>query len=235
MKNDKNKIAVFAYNFPHKKTYDFIMRLLADNFSIDIIFAANRVELNIPPSTIRTSIRHQSLVHPRDVASNLNIPYIECAHDSPEIMKVIQESEIKIGIISGSRILKKEIISCFELGIINFHPGLLPEIRGLDALLWSIEKDIPAGVSSHIIDHKVDAGLLIEKRKIPIYNDDTIFDLSERLYETQLEMLKPAILKTINKENEPLLLSTSYNKKMSSELEKKVLEKVPDYIRKYSK
>ena len=48
-------------------------------------------------------------------------------------------------------------------GIINFHPGLIPEARGLDTPQWCIYDGIPLGVTSHFIDSKVDAGRIIER------------------------------------------------------------------------
>ena len=74
--------------------------------------------------------------------------------------------------IAGARILKRPVIDRFSIGIINFHPGLIPEARGLDALLWSIRGDLPLGVTSHLIDERVDAsseaarqqGLVIAER-----------------------------------------------------------------------
>ena len=53
-----------------------------------------------------------------------------------------------------------------KYGILNFHPGLLPDIRGLDSVLWSIEKNYPIGVTAHLINNKIDAGKLVCQKKL---------------------------------------------------------------------
>ena len=101
----------------------------------------------------------------------------------------------------------------------------------MDALFWSIRKDVPLGVTSHLIDHRVDAGRLLERREIPLFTDDTIFDLSERLYETQIDMLVTAIERARMGEWEEINYeSTEYNRKMPAEREAEIVELLPAYL-----
>ncbi|MDK2839663.1 MAG: phosphoribosylglycinamide formyltransferase 1 [Thermosipho sp. (in: thermotogales)] len=227
------KIAVFAYNFPHKKTQDFLIRLFLENIKVSCIFAADPVPLNIPKHTIKVKINHSALIHPKEIAERLNIDYYVLPHNSAELVEIVKERNIELGIIAGARILKPHIIKSFPLGIINFHPGLIPEARGLDAMLWSIYNDIPLGVTAHLIDERIDAGSVLIKEKIPIYEDDTLLELSERLYEKQLDLIKRAVEKAIKREYINLDYVGSYNKKMSPELEKEVIKKLPEYIKKF--
>ena len=60
---------------------------------------------------------------PKKIAEKYDIPFYNVMHNSLEAQRLIQEFEINFGIISGSRILKKEIISLVKYGILNFHPG----------------------------------------------------------------------------------------------------------------
>jgi methionyl-tRNA formyltransferase len=227
------KIALLSYNFPHKKTQDFILRVIAEGYKIDVIYAADAVKLNIPGSTIKTKINHIGLVHPRKIAENLGIDYIVIPHDSEALSEDIKSRQIDIGLITGARILKEDVINCFRLGVINFHPGVIPDARGLDALLWSIYRKDPIGVTAHLIDKRIDAGGLLEIRKINIYASDTLLDLSERLYEIQLDMIACAIAKTVA--NETFLLDNygQYNRKMPSELEAQIPLLLKSYLEVY--
>jgi phosphoribosylglycinamide formyltransferase-1 len=227
------KIALLSYNFPHKKTQDFILRVIAEGYKIDVIYAADAVKLNITGSTIKTKINHIGLVHPRKIAENLGIDYIVIPHDSEALSEDIKSRQIDIGLITGARILKEDVINCFRLGVINFHPGVIPDARGLDALLWSIYRKDPIGVTAHLIDKRIDAGGLLEIRKINIYASDTLLDLSERLYEIQLDMIACAIAKTVA--NETFLLDNygQYNRKMPSELEAQIPLLLKSYLEVY--
>lgn len=227
------KIALLSYNFPHKKTQDFILRVIAEGYKIDVIYAADPVKLKIPGSTIKTKINHVGLVHPRKIAENLGIDYIVIPHDSEALGEDICARQIDIGLITGARILKEAVINCFRMGVINFHPGVIPYARGLDALLWSIYWKHPIGVTAHLIDKRVDAGSLLEIRNINIYASDTLLDLSERLYEIQLDMIAGAIKKTIA--NETFLLDNygQYNRKMTAELEAQIPQLLKSYLEDY--
>ena len=230
---NKKKLVLFAYNFEHKKTQDIILRLFLEGVKINFILANDWIKLKIPPSSIRAKIKHIGLVHPQKIAERIGVPYYVLHHNSFEAKQLIESEGIDIGIIAGARILKKPIIDAFNIGIINLHPGLLPEARGLDAMLWSIYKDLPLGVTAHLIDENIDAGRLLIKEKIKLQKEDTILDISERLYEKQLEILVPAICAASESVGAPIDPSLHYNRKMDAEKERIVLNKLQDYIREY--
>ena len=64
---------VFAYNFPHKKTQDFLFHLFANGIKVSHVFAADAVKLDIPPSEVRTKIRHCTPLYPSDVAKAIGV------------------------------------------------------------------------------------------------------------------------------------------------------------------
>ncbi len=118
----------------------------------------------------------------------------------------------------------------FSKGIINFHPGIIPYARGLDALFWSVYNNHPLGVTAHLIDKHIDDLSNIDVQ-MKINSNDTVLDLSERLYELQLDMLPNAINKALSDSGYLLDDYGTYNGKMESELEKKVIEMLPQYVK----
>jgi len=77
--------------------------------------------------------------------------------------------------------------------IINSHPGYLPNVKGLDALKWAIYQGQPIGVTTHYISDKADEGILIERKIIPVFFEDSFHSLAYRVYETEIEMLVNSI------------------------------------------
>lgn len=232
---DYPAIALFTYNFPHRKTEEFVSRLFWEGIPIACMIAADYVQLNIPAPSVRTHIRHRDAIHPRELARRLNVPYYVASHNSPDTVRILKDHRVELGLIAGARILKGDVIKACGTGIVNLHPGLIPEARGLDTLLWSVMDDIPLGVTSHLIDARVDAGRLLLKRTLPIYRDDTLFDLAERLNETQIDMLKPSIEAAFRQQTIPCdFTGSSYYRKMPAELEKEALSKLPRYIERYA-
>ena len=213
---------MFAYNFPHKKTQDFLFHLVAKGQKPTLVIGADPVKLDIPPHKYRYKTKNIDLLHPKEICKAFQMDYLIAHHNSDKCLKTLQEIDPDIGIIAGARILKAPIIESFKTGIINFHPGLIPEARGLDALLWSIYRDLPVGVTAHLIDSGIDAGKIVEKREVEIRQDDSWVELNARLYETQIlmlgEMASKSFLMDINSLEE-VDFSTNYNRTFPRELE----------------
>lgn len=226
------RIAVFAYDFPHKKTQEFLVRLFAEGFQVSCVLAAPRVELKKPaePPLLRTKPRRLGLVHPRDLCDRLRFPYHVVAHSTEGAADLLRESEADVGVVAGARILKAPVLGLLPSGIINFHPGLIPEARGLDALKWSIYRGLPAGNTAHFIDERIDAGWIIKRERLPVYPDDTLIDLGLRVDEAQIDML-PDVLRSIESKPDPSSYefvehAGPYEGAMPREKEKEVTERL---------
>ena len=224
------KLAIFAYDFPHKKTQDFILRLFLEGYKIEFAVAAEPIKLNLPESTLRVKPNHIDVLHPATICQRLGIPYYVLPHNSEEVAKLVQTNDIEIGIIAGARILKKHIIESVSQGIINFHPGFIPEVRGIDALKWAIYQDQPIGVTAHFIDERVDAGGIILKQEIPIKKDDTFIDLSLRLEEIQVNLL-PEVLELVKGKGISQFPLVSYETRANPPMPESMEKELPERLR----
>ena len=184
---------VFAYNFHHQKTQDFIFYCQYYGYPIDAVLAANWRDLGFPEGQLRTALHTLGTIHPADLCRRFAIPYHVMDHNSNESIDFLSKTKSEVGLIAGARILSSEIIDQFSKGIINFHPGLIPEVRGLDCTQWAIFDGYRFGVTSHFIDKRVDAGYIIKKIELPEYVSDTILDLGERLNQGQLQIFSETI------------------------------------------
>jgi methionyl-tRNA formyltransferase len=60
----------------------------------------------------------------------------------------------------------------------NFHPGILPEYKGVGIFSWVIiNQESKAGVTLHLMDNGIDTGDIIEIREFMISPDDTAYSL----------------------------------------------------------
>lgn len=79
-------------------------------------------------------------------------------------------------------IVSRHTIASFELGIINSHFSLLPQLRGADPISFAILEGRPkTGVSLMCIDEGMDTGKLIAQRTIHINPHETSPALTEHL------------------------------------------------------
>ena len=90
--------------------------------------------------------------------------------ESQELLKRLKPDFVVLG---GTRIIKPALIGIPKDGMVNSHPGLLPECRGSASVAWSIYFDIPIGCTVHFIDHSIDTGAIIKKQVIPVHRGDT--------------------------------------------------------------
>lgn len=58
-------------------------------------------------------------------------------------------------------ILAPEAIKKFKIGILNIHPAILPDFRGLDGGLWALKEGSQLGVSAYLVDKGIDTGPIV--------------------------------------------------------------------------
>jgi len=102
----------------------------------------------------------------RDFQLDANICHFVPNQNDKKARDLLIEYQPDLIVLGDTRIIKGEIINIPELGIINVHPGYLPDVRGNNPYIWSILYDLPFGCSVHFIDLGIDTGDLIHRKKI---------------------------------------------------------------------
>jgi len=225
------RLGVFCYNFKHWKTQTGLQNLILHNFKPTVVFAADPVELKFYRSKIRIAPKDLFLTHPKDICDFHDIEYFNVKHNSEEVSNIVKKHNLDLGIILGARILKPVAYKNFKIGVLNMHPGILPENRGLDTIKWAITKNLDQGVTTHLIDNKIDRGLLIDKKTINIYKDDTLLDLQIRVQNLEQKMMIESIKTLQDQGTERLqsLGSGEYHKSIPPDVEKQLFDKFKEY------
>lgn len=212
-------IGVFAYNFPHWKTQEGINNLILHGYKPKVILAADPVKLNFYQSKVRIAPKDLYLIHPQDIAKVHNIDYHVVVHNSQTTSDLVEKYNLDLGIILGARILKPIAFEKFKIGVLNMHPGILPENRGLDNIKWAVINNHPQGVTTHLIDDKIDRGKLIDKQTIKIYKDDTLMDFHIRVQNLEQKMMIEALESIPSTKKFKELDTGNYYKSVPSEIE----------------
>jgi len=233
------KIGVFSYNFEHYKSTMGLLNMLTIGIKPDVIYAANKVELNLDTSAFRSNIRGLFALNPIEIASLHEINYIIGKHNSPETIHDIASRKLDLGIILGARILSKEVIDSFSIGIINIHSGLLPFNRGLDNVQWAIKDDLPQAVTLHFINEEIDRGKMVLEEQISIQSDDTLLDMQMKLIGTEQRLLRKFLrnIKTLSnswKEKLPDIDKGKYHSILLDNRDLKFEIAFDNYLRKWS-
>lgn len=110
--------------------------------------------------------------------AGLEIEHVEVAiHNSELVMPLIENKELDLIVFGGTRIIRGDILEHPKHGVINSHPGLLPDCRGSASPAWSVYHDIPIGSSTHFCDNGIDTGELLLRREVPVKRGMTYEDL----------------------------------------------------------
>ncbi len=130
-------------------------------------------------------------------AKKLGIDY-KVVEDEEEILKVLANYSIDLVVLAGyMKIFSPSFVNKFERRIINIHPSLLPNYRGLNAIeraFNSGEKEI--GVSIHYVDSGVDTGEVIASGVIQVGENDSLEDVEKKVHELE-HFMYPKILEEI--------------------------------------
>ncbi|KGY09234.1 phosphoribosylglycinamide formyltransferase [Vibrio sinaloensis] len=118
-----------------------------------------------------------------------------------ELMKQIDEYQPDVVVLAGyMRILSGEFVRHYQGRMINIHPSLLPKYPGLNTYQRAIHAgDEEHGTSVHFVTEQLDGGPVILQAKVPIFDEDTVETLTERV-QTQEHRIYPLVVKWLVEE-----------------------------------
>tara|TARA_Y100000768_G_C23955705_1_gene672649 strand:- start:1218 stop:1748 length:531 start_codon:yes stop_codon:yes gene_type:complete len=127
-------------------------------------------------------------------ATKYGIPHVRIPHkNEDDMIKLFEVYEVDLIILAGyMRVLKKP--SAFSCPIINVHPSLLPKYKGLNAVEQAIESgDKITGCTVHYVNEELDGGEIIKQAEVPIFEDDTVEELTKRIQQEEYRILPEVI------------------------------------------
>jgi folate-dependent phosphoribosylglycinamide formyltransferase PurN len=87
-----------------------------------------------------------------------------------DFLSVLKSHNPDLIVLGGAPLIKDKVINLPRIGVLNSHPGILPQAKGMDVVAHSIINDIPLGVTVFKVDAGIDSGpiLLIRSLKLSI-------------------------------------------------------------------
>lgn len=93
------------------------------------------------------------------------------------------------------KILTAEFTQRFAGKILNIHPSLLPKYKGLNTYQQALDAgETEHGTSVHFVNEELDGGAVILQAKVPIFPEDEISDIEQRVKEQELRIY-PLVVK----------------------------------------
>ncbi len=135
------------------------------------------------PDKPRGRMLHVSFTPVKSYALEHGIPLFQPEKlNDVQFLASLKALEADLIVVVAFRILPREVLLLAKQGSFNLHASLLPKFRGAAPINWAILKgEKETGVTSFILQEKVDAGAILLQEKISIGENETAGELHDRL------------------------------------------------------
>ena len=182
----------------------FIGSVLFSKITLDTLLELNANIVGV--ITKETSSFNTDFVNLDNIAKNHNIPFIHTNNVNEEnVLDWVKKLDPDIIFCFGwSSLLKKEILNIPTMGVLGFHPSLLPYNKGRHPIIWAKVLGLnKTGSTFFFMDENADSGDILSQVEIPIFFEDD----ANSIYYKIIEASKIQILQIL-----PNLTSKNYER-----------------------
>jgi len=131
---------------------------------------------------------------------NIVVIYKNKLKAEKKLLGVLLKYKIRLIFLAGfMKILSKKFILKFEGKILNIHPSLLPNYKGLNTHRRVIKnKEKFTGCTVHLVNSRLDSGKIILQKKIKILRKDNENSLAKKVLKLEHQLYPRAIVKFLS-------------------------------------
>jgi methionyl-tRNA formyltransferase len=140
------------------------------------------------------------------IALRANIPlrFFEDINSEDALNWIRERSPDIIFCFGWSRLLGEKLLRIPNMGVVGFHPTLLPANRGRHPIIWALVLGLEeTGSTFFFMDSGADSGDILSQKKIPIYDSDNARTLYDRICSVALKQISEFM---------PFLISGTYQR-----------------------
>lgn len=133
---------------------------------------------------------------------NLDCPVLQPENlKDTDFIDQLRSLDAQLFVVVAFRMLPEAVWSIPKYGTFNLHASLLPQYRGAAPINWClINGEEQTGVTSFLIDHKIDTGKILLQESIPIDPDDNAGSLHDKLMVLGSSLVVKTVEKLLNGE-----------------------------------
>ena len=121
-----------------------------------------------------------------------------------EFLSSLKALEADLFVVVAFRLLPKEVWAMPPMGTFNLHASLLPKYRGAAPINWAIiEGEKESGVTTFLLDEKIDTGEILLSEKVTITPKETAGTLHDKLLDKGKKLVVTTIKKLAANEIKP--------------------------------
>lgn len=167
LRNLRRKVQREGWSFLYFRFTEFVRELLEGA-------AARLVPRNEVADLLRQSFPERASCL-ADLGQQLTISIQEVGNvNSREAAEALRRLDVDLGVVLGTRVLKRSTFSIPRMGCVNLHKGKVPAYRGLPPGFWELyDGQSSAGVTVHFVDDGLDTGDVLGEDCVPIHPKDS--------------------------------------------------------------
>jgi [ribosomal protein S5]-alanine N-acetyltransferase len=174
---------------------EYYFHLNHNNYKPDLIIAVGKFTASQDNIELE---RTKGLWQKKIIPKNEKIYKFKSCKDN-QLWELISKNNIDLIIQGGAGfIFTRKMISSAKIGVLNIHPGKLPNYRGNSAPEWAIYSDDEVYLTAHMIDEGIDTGPIIKEKILNYRGFDSYYKLRANIYAHCSEVLIDS-LEIINK------------------------------------
>jgi len=114
------------------------------------------------------------------------------------LLKTIEQFAPDLVVLAGfMRILTPGFVNHYAGRMLNIHPSLLPDFKGLHTHRQALQAGVTEhGVTVHLVTAELDHGPILDQARVAVLPDDTEDSLADRVLE-QEHLLYPRVIRQI--------------------------------------
>jgi methionyl-tRNA formyltransferase len=153
--------------------------------------------------TNKSPLKNSDFVDLTALAEEFNIP---CRYaddiNSWEVLDWMKSLSPDVIFCFGwSRLLSHEILKLTVMGVVGFHPSLLPANRGRHPIIWSLALGLEqTGSTFFFMDADADSGDILSQKIVPIFHSDNARTLYDRIVMVALAQISEFLPQLISKD-----------------------------------
>ncbi|MBH32255.1 MAG: phosphoribosylglycinamide formyltransferase [Gammaproteobacteria bacterium] len=156
--------------------------------AISILNKINESKLNLKLNSIICNNKKASGIPDiKNLGFNVNIidssDFNNTTDYNNKLLNVLLSNKSEYLLLCGyMKVIPKEIIKAYDLKILNIHPSLLPNYKGLNTHTKVIQnKDLYHGCSVHFVNEHMDSGPIVAQSRIKVIHGEDPDTLANRL------------------------------------------------------
>ena len=112
-----------------------------------------------------------------------------------EAVEVLKKHDVSLVVLAGfMRILSRVFLEAFPYGILNIHPALLPQFKGLHTHRRALDAGVKQhGATVHFVVEETDAGPIVLQQSVPVLEGDSEETLAARVLEIEHRIYPEAL------------------------------------------